>query len=100
MEIQLKRILLRTCAVHVKNTSQHPDYRNSWNRYFTQSFNFIRVIDSCLGKTSTAELVADQSGFNHINVSQYVKERGFFSERDEEYDSLVIDEDSVLFTIL
>jgi adenylate kinase len=50
------------------------------------------------GKTSTAELFAEQSGFNHINVSQLVKERGFHEEqRDEEYDSLVIDEEAVIF---
>ncbi len=47
------------------------------------------------GKTSTAELVAEKTGFNHINVSNFVKERGFYNERDEEYDSLVIDEDAV-----
>jgi adenylate kinase len=52
------------------------------------------------GKTSTAELVAENTGFNHINVSNFVKERGFYSERDEEYDSLVIDEDAVSRVIL
>ncbi len=52
------------------------------------------------GKTSTAELVAENTGFNHINVSNFVKERGFYSERDEEYDSLVIDEDAVRRVIL
>eukprot|EP00475_Leptophrys_vorax_P041191 TRINITY_DN7769_c0_g1_i2.p2 TRINITY_DN7769_c0_g1~~TRINITY_DN7769_c0_g1_i2.p2 ORF type:complete len:176 (-),score=60.40 TRINITY_DN7769_c0_g1_i2:506-1033(-) len=48
------------------------------------------------GKTSTAELVCEQTGFKQINVSAFVKERGLYTERDDDYDCLVIDEDKLL----
>lgn len=48
------------------------------------------------GKSCTAEMVGEQTGLRQINVSQLVKTQGWYSERDEEYDCLVIDEDRLL----
>uniref|UniRef100_A0A7S3QNR7 Adenylate kinase isoenzyme 6 homolog n=1 Tax=Dunaliella tertiolecta TaxID=3047 RepID=A0A7S3QNR7_DUNTE len=47
------------------------------------------------GKTTTAEAVAQQAGYNHINVGQWVAEKGLHSGWDEEFNCWTIDEDKV-----
>lgn len=49
------------------------------------------------GKTTHAELLASQSPvpLKHINVSDYVKERGLYEEYDEEWQTHTVDEDRV-----
>jgi adenylate kinase len=49
------------------------------------------------GKSTHAELLASQSqiALRHINVSEYVKERGLYEEYSEEWQSYTVDEDRV-----
>ena len=49
------------------------------------------------GKSTHAELLANQSPvpLKHINVSNYVKERGLYEDFDEEWQSYNADEDRV-----
>ncbi len=47
------------------------------------------------GKTSLASLVAGQSGFQHIEVGKWVKERGLHDGWDSELQCFVLDEDKV-----
>ncbi|CAA7266578.1 unnamed protein product [Cyclocybe aegerita] len=50
------------------------------------------------GKSTHAELLADESPvpLKHINVSEYVKERGFYEAYDEEWHTYTVDEDRLL----
>nr|CCA23523.1 adenylate kinase putative [Albugo laibachii Nc14] len=48
------------------------------------------------GKSSLCHELSERSGFRHINVGELIKERHLFSERDEAYDCLILDEDKVL----
>ena len=47
------------------------------------------------GKTTTAEAVAREAGYQHINVGQWVAEKGLHSGWDEEFNCWIIDEDKV-----
>jgi adenylate kinase len=47
------------------------------------------------GKTTTAEQLAERTGFRHINVGQWVKEHELHSGWDEEHDAYVLDDDKV-----
>lgn len=47
------------------------------------------------GKTTTCELVAQATGFRHINVGDWVKEKELHQGWDEEFQSYIIDEDKV-----
>ena len=47
------------------------------------------------GKTTTCQLLASVSGFNHINVGDLVREKDLHEGWDEEYQSYVLDEDKV-----
>lgn len=47
------------------------------------------------GKTSTAQLAADKSGFKCINVSDLVKEHECHEGKDLEFDSYILDEDKL-----
>eukprot|EP00798_Chlamydomonas_sp_ICE-L_P013700 gene13704-19592_t len=47
------------------------------------------------GKTTTCARVAEETGFKHINVGDWVKEKGLHSGWDEEFDCFVLDEDKV-----
>jgi broad-specificity NMP kinase len=47
------------------------------------------------GKTSLASELAQRTGWQHINISELVKERGLHTEYDEQFQSFVIDEDRV-----
>jgi len=47
------------------------------------------------GKTSTADAVAQQSGFTHVDLSTLVKEKELYDGRDEELDCFIIDEDKI-----
>ena len=49
-----------------------------------------------MGKTSLAKSVAEVTGLTHVNVGDVVKEQGFIETRDEEFDTLIPDEDSLL----
>jgi adenylate kinase len=46
------------------------------------------------GKTSLASSLCERSGLTHINVSEYIKEKGYHAGRDEAFDTLIIDEES------
>lgn len=47
------------------------------------------------GKTTTAELVAEQTGLRHINVGELVKSQQLYCGWDEEHDCYILDEDKV-----
>lgn len=47
------------------------------------------------GKTTTAEQIASQTGFRHINVGEWVKDKGLHSGWDEEFQCYTLDEDKV-----
>jgi adenylate kinase len=47
------------------------------------------------GKTTTAEQVARAVGFTHVNVGEWVKEKGLHSGWDEEHQCYTLDEDKV-----
>ena len=47
------------------------------------------------GKTSTSQLIAEMTGMRHINCSQLVKKNQLSTERNEEYDCLMLDEDAL-----
>lgn len=51
------------------------------------------------GKSTHAEILANESPIplKHINVSEFVKERGLYEEFDEEWQSYTVDEDKVCF---
>ncbi|KAF9056309.1 AAA domain-containing protein [Panaeolus papilionaceus] len=50
------------------------------------------------GKSTHAQLVANESPIplKHINVSEYVKEKGLFEQYDDEWQSYTVDEDRLL----
>lgn len=47
------------------------------------------------GKTTTCIMVAEATGYRHINVGDLVKKEQLYSGWDEEFDSYVLDEDKV-----
>ncbi|KAF8642258.1 hypothetical protein AX16_009533 [Volvariella volvacea WC 439] len=49
------------------------------------------------GKSTHAQLLVDESPIplKHINISELVKEKGFYEEYDEEWQSYIVDEDKV-----
>lgn len=47
------------------------------------------------GKTTTAEQVAAQTGFQHVNVGQWVKDQGLHTGWDEAHQCYLLDEDKV-----
>ena len=47
------------------------------------------------GKTSTSALIAEMTGLKHINCSALVKKKQLSTERNEEYDCLMLDEDAL-----
>ncbi|KAG5463316.1 MAG: AAA domain-containing protein, partial [Olpidium bornovanus] len=66
----------------------------------------LRAADSILitgtpgcGKTSTAELLASQSGLTHIDVGALVKSKCLHQGWDEELDTHILDDDKVLFRV-
>ncbi|CCI42620.1 unnamed protein product [Albugo candida] len=48
------------------------------------------------GKTSLCHELSERSGFRHINVGELIHERHLYSERDEAFECLILDEDKVL----
>ncbi|KAJ3200633.1 hypothetical protein HDU67_001953, partial [Dinochytrium kinnereticum] len=48
------------------------------------------------GKTTTAQMVAEATGLEHIEVGKIVKERGLHSGMDDEFNAYIIDEDKVV----
>ena len=48
------------------------------------------------GKTSLCEAIASATGYNHINIGTWVKDKGLHSGWDEEFDCHILDEDKVL----
>lgn len=48
------------------------------------------------GKTTTSDMLASATGLKHWELSSVIKERGLYTERDEELDCLVYDEDLVV----
>ena len=51
------------------------------------------------GKSTHAQLLVNESPLplQHINVGDWVKERGLYEEYDEEWQSYTVDEDRVCF---
>lgn len=47
------------------------------------------------GKTETSKLIAEKTGLKHLNVSDLVKENKCYEEKDEEFDTYIIDDDKV-----
>ncbi|TYZ62347.1 hypothetical protein PybrP1_002598 [[Pythium] brassicae (nom. inval.)] len=47
------------------------------------------------GKTSMCQRIAERTPLQHVNVGDLVKERELHEGRDEEFDTLVLDEDKV-----
>ncbi|KAJ6242955.1 pos9-activating factor fap7-related [Anaeramoeba flamelloides] len=58
--------------------------------------NILITGTPCTGKTTTAKQVCSELEYNHINISELVKEKEFYTEYDEEYETFVIDEDPLL----
>jgi len=48
------------------------------------------------GKTTLSELIAGQTGLNHINVGKIVAEKALHQGWDNEFESYLIDEDKVV----
>ncbi|KAI8851801.1 AAA domain-containing protein [Chytridium lagenaria] len=48
------------------------------------------------GKTTTAQMVAQLTGLEHIEVGKIVKERNLHSGMDDEFNAYIIDEDKVI----
>lgn len=46
------------------------------------------------GKTCTSELLAEATGFKHVNVGKLIKEKAFHCGKDTNFDSYVLDETS------
>jgi adenylate kinase len=47
------------------------------------------------GKTTLSEAIAERLGFHVVNVGDRVREGGFHAGRDEEFDTLILDDESV-----
>ena len=48
------------------------------------------------GKTETSQAIANRINFKHLNVSELIKKHECYEERDEEYDTYLIDDDKVI----
>ncbi|KAK2461806.1 hypothetical protein APHAL10511_006269 [Amanita phalloides] len=48
------------------------------------------------GKSTHAQLLATEAGLKHINVGEWVKEKGLYEGYDEEWQSYTVDEDRLL----
>ena len=46
------------------------------------------------GKTCTSELLAEATGFKHINVGTLIKEKAYYGGKDEMFNSYILDEES------
>jgi broad-specificity NMP kinase len=51
------------------------------------------------GKTTHCELLAERTGLKHLSVNQVVKDRECHEGWDDEFQSWVVDEDKVRFTV-
>jgi len=47
------------------------------------------------GKTTLCESLASYFNFNHINISELVKQKQLYEGKDEEFDAFILDEDKV-----
>lgn len=52
-----------------------------------------------VGKTTHAEQLARNLGFEHISINDIVKREGFHEGKDEETNSWIVDEDKVGFSL-
>lgn len=54
------------------------------------------------GKSTHAQIIANESplSLEHINVGEWVKERGLYEDFDQEWQSYTVDEDRVRFILL
>lgn len=48
-----------------------------------------------VGKTTHAEQLARNLGFEHVSINEIVKREGFHEGKDEETNSWIVDEDKV-----
>ena len=47
------------------------------------------------GKTKTCELLAEKTGYTHVNIGDLVKSEGLHCGWDDEHSCYIIDEDKV-----
>jgi adenylate kinase len=52
------------------------------------------------GKTTTCALLAETTGFKHVNIGDLVKKDSLHSGWDDDYECYVIDEDKVRFLLM
>lgn len=57
--------------------------------------NILVVGTPGTGKTTLSELLAEELGATHLNVSELVKKEGWYEGRDEKFDTFILDEDAV-----
>lgn len=48
------------------------------------------------GKSTHAQLLANETSLQHINIGDWVKEKGLYENFDEEWQSYTVDEERVL----
>lgn len=48
------------------------------------------------GKTTTASMIAERVGLQHVNVGELIKQHKCFEGRDEDLDTNILDEDKLL----
>ncbi|BFU25900.1 adenylate kinase, putative [Entamoeba histolytica HM-1:IMSS-B] len=48
------------------------------------------------GKSLVCSMIAERTDMNYVNVGDVVKQYGFYEGRDEEMDTLILDEDKLL----
>ena len=58
-----------------------------------QGFNVLVTGTPGTGKTSLGELLHTELGFRHLEIGKIIKEHKFFSEHDEAFDTMMVDED-------
>lgn len=52
-----------------------------------------------VGKTTHCETLAERTGLRHVSVNQIVKDKGCHEGWDEEYQSWIVDEDKVGYSL-
>ena len=86
-----------TCARHLSLPTRHRPRCRQTMSTSRQSPVIIITGTPGTGKTTHAQLLVQESPvpLKHINVGEMVKEKGFYEEFDEEWQSYTVDEDKV-----
>lgn len=64
-------------------------------RTFRSTPNVLVTGTPGTGKTTFAGMLADATGFRHVNVGDWVKEQNLHTGWDEEHQCFTLDEDKV-----